>query len=40
MRMGRFDVQPVGGGRGCLAMLAVSIAASVLLTILLNVAVR
>jgi hypothetical protein len=40
MRMGRLDVQPLGGGRGCAGMLLVSILASVLLTVVLNVIVR
>jgi len=36
MRFGRWEVQPLGGGLGCLAMLLISIAASVLLTVVLN----
>ena len=40
MRMGRYDVQPLGGGGGCAGMLLFSIVASVLLTIVLNVIVR
>ena len=34
--MARVRVRPLGGGLGCLIMIAVSIALSVLLTILLN----
>ena len=38
MRLGRnVEISPLGGSRGCLVMLAVSVVASVLLTILLNV---
>lgn len=40
MRFGDVEVRPVGGGRGCLMMLLVSIVASVLLTLLLNMALR
>ena len=40
MRIGRTDVRPLGGAPGCLAMLAFSILASVLLTIVLNLALR
>lgn len=36
MRNGRFEVRPLGGGPGCLAMIAISVIASVLLTVLLN----
>ncbi|HJX08342.1 MAG TPA: hypothetical protein VJ736_09760 [Actinomycetota bacterium] len=36
MRFGRWEVQPLGGGLGCLAMLLISIVASVLLTVVLN----
>jgi hypothetical protein len=34
--MARVRVRPLGGGTGCLIMLAVSVGLSVLLTILLN----
>ena len=34
--MARMRVRPLGGGLGCLIMIAVSIALSVLLTVLLN----
>ena len=34
--MARMQIRPLGGGLGCLIMIAVSVALSVLLTILLN----
>lgn len=37
MRFGNVEVRPLGGGVGCLTMLLISVIASVLLTILLNV---
>jgi hypothetical protein len=37
MRFGNVDIRPVGGGVGCLTMLLVSVIASIVLTILLNV---
>ena len=37
MRFGNVDVRPVGGGVGCLTMILISVIASVVLTILLNV---
>jgi hypothetical protein len=40
MRMGQYDVQPLGGGRGCMGMILFSIVASVLLTVVLNVIVH
>jgi len=41
MRLGRnVEVRPLGGGPGCLAMLVVSIVLSVLLTVVVNLAVR
>ena len=40
MRNSRFEVRPLGGGIGCLAMIAFSVLASVLLTVLLNVVLR
>jgi hypothetical protein len=40
MRMGRYEVQPLGGGVGCLGMLLFSVAASILLTVILNLIVR
>ena len=36
MRFGNVEVRPVGGGVGCLMMLLVSVIASVVLTVLLN----
>jgi hypothetical protein len=37
MKLGRnTEVRPLGGGLGCLAMLLISVAASVALTIFLN----
>ena len=40
MRMGDWDVRPLGGAPGCLAMIVVSIVASVVLTVLLNLLLR
>ncbi len=41
MRLGRnVEVRPLGGGPGCLAMIAFSIVASVVLTVLLNLVLR
>jgi hypothetical protein len=40
MRIGRTEVQFLGGAPGCLAMLAFSVLASVLLTVVLNLALR
>ncbi len=37
MRIGRnVQVRPLGGGIGCLAMILISVVASVVLTVLLN----
>jgi hypothetical protein len=36
MRFGNVEIRPVGGGVGCLMMLLVSVIASVVLTVLLN----
>jgi hypothetical protein len=36
MRFGNVEIRPLGGGVGCLMMLLVSVIASVVLTILLN----
>lgn len=37
MRIGRnVQVRPLGGGAGCLAMLLLSVVASIVLTVLLN----
>jgi hypothetical protein len=40
MRMGRYDVQPLGGGLGCLGMLLFSLLASVVLTVIVNLLLR
>ncbi|HVL80396.1 MAG TPA: hypothetical protein VM840_02235 [Actinomycetota bacterium] len=40
MRFGRVRVRPLGGAMGCLTMIAISVIASVVLTVLLNVLVR
>jgi hypothetical protein len=37
MRVGNVEVRPLGGGLGCLLMIAFSILASVVLTILINI---
>lgn len=36
MRVGGVEIQPIGGRSGCLVMLALSVIASVVLTILVN----
>lgn len=36
MRFGNSEIRPVGGAPGCLAMLVVSVLASVILTVLAN----
>lgn len=36
MRFGRWEIQPLGGGGGCLTMILISIVASIVLTVLLN----
>jgi hypothetical protein len=41
MRLGRnSEIRPLGGGIGCLTMLLVSILASVVLTVLINLVLR
>ena len=40
MRFGNVEVRPLGGGSGCLAMILISILASVVLTVLLNLLFR
>ena len=40
MRFGNTEVRFLGGGPGCAAMIAISVIASVVLTILLNVLIR
>jgi len=36
MRLGNWEIRPLGGGLGCLVMILVSIALSVLLTVCVN----
>ena len=36
MRLGKWEIRPIGGGLGCLAMIVISIALSVLLTVCVN----
>jgi hypothetical protein len=40
MRIGKWDVRPLGGPLGCLVMIAISILLSVLLTVILNLVLR
>ena len=40
VRMGRYDVQPLGGGAACLGMLLFSLLASVFLTVVVNLLLR
>lgn len=40
MRFGNTEVRALGGGTGCLAMLLISVVASVLLTVLVNALIR
>ncbi|MFA9432287.1 hypothetical protein [Egicoccus sp. AB-alg2] len=40
MRFGNVEVRPLGGGAGCLGMILISILASVVLTVLLNLLLR
>jgi len=40
MRIGRWDVRPLGGAPGCLLMIVVSIVLSIALTVLLNLWLR
>jgi hypothetical protein len=41
MRIGRnVEVRPLGGAPGCLAMIVISVAVSVLLTVVLNLLLR
>lgn len=40
MRIGNMEIRPLGGLPGCLTMILVSIALSVLLTVVLNAALR
>lgn len=36
MRIGNVDVRPLGGGLGCLLMILISVVASIVLTVLVN----
>ncbi|MGZ8566642.1 MAG: hypothetical protein ACXWXS_06285 [Actinomycetota bacterium] len=36
MRLGNWEIRPLGGGLGCLVMILISIALSVLLTVCVN----
>jgi hypothetical protein len=40
MRFGNVEVRPLGGGLGCLGMIAFSILASLILTLALNLILR
>jgi hypothetical protein len=40
VRVGRWDVQPLGGGIGCFTMILFSVVASIVLTVLLNLLIR
>jgi hypothetical protein len=40
VRIGNVEVRPLGGGPGCLLMVLVSVALSVLLTVGLNLFIR
>jgi hypothetical protein len=40
VRFRNVEVRPLGGGLGCLTMILVSIVASVVLTVLLNLVLR
>jgi hypothetical protein len=40
MRFGGVEIRPLGGGLGCLLMIAFSIIASIALTVLVNIVLR
>ncbi len=40
MRLGNWEVRPLGGAFGCLTMVLISILASIVLTVLVNVLLR
>ena len=40
MRIGNWEIRPLGGAMGCLVMIVVSLVVSVLLTVLLNLVLR
>ena len=40
MRVGKWELRPLGGAFGCLVMVLISILASIVLTVLFNVLLR
>jgi hypothetical protein len=40
MRIGDWEIRPLGGGPGCLLMILISLVASVVLTVVLNFVLR
>jgi hypothetical protein len=40
VKLGNWDVRPLGGAWGCLAMIAISVLASIVLTVVLNLLFR
>ncbi|WP_272893890.1 hypothetical protein [Nonomuraea sp. MG754425] len=40
MRIGKWDVRPLGGWMGCLAMIVASIVLSVVLTVVINLLLK
>ena len=40
VRLGRWEVQPLGGGIGCFLMILISVVASIVLTVLANLLLR
>jgi hypothetical protein len=40
MRLGRWEVQPLGGGLGCFMMILISVVASIILTMFVNLLIR
>jgi hypothetical protein len=40
VRLGNVEIRPLGGGVGCLLMIVLSIVASVVLTLLVNLILR
>ncbi|HEY8533308.1 MAG TPA: hypothetical protein VIL44_05450 [Micromonospora sp.] len=40
MRIGDVEIRPLGGGLGCLLMILFSVLGSIVLTVLLNLALR
>lgn len=37
MRFGNVEIRPLGGGLGCLLMILISVVASIVLTVLVNI---